>query len=94
MRVPGFAGEFAAPVRHQPVVVMHLVLDPEGAGIHQDRLQLVVQAGSSEQQQARLRRDRRPDLVRDLEAVAADELLLAQERDHESFEAVRERRRQ
>ncbi len=94
VRVPGFAGELAATLRHQPVVVVHLVFDPERAGVHQDRLQFVVQPRSTQQQQARLRGDRRADLVGDRKPVATDELLLGKEGNDEPFEPAGQVQRQ
>ncbi|MBK7902146.1 MAG: hypothetical protein IPJ97_03725 [Proteobacteria bacterium] len=86
MRVPGFAREFAATQRHQPIVIVHFVFNPERTGVNEDGLQFVVQSEPAEQQQARLRGDRRADLVGDHKPVATDELLLGKERDDEPFE--------
>ena len=94
MRVPGFAGKFAAAVRHESVVLVHFVFDPERARIHQDRLQFVVQSEPTEQQQARLRSDRRADLIGDRKPIATDELLLGQEGNDEPFEPTGKVRRQ
>ena len=94
VRVPGFAGELAATLRHQPVVVVHFVLDPERAGVHEDGLQFIVQARPTEQQQARLRGDRRADFIGDLEPVAADELLFGEKGNDEPVEAAGKVRRQ